>query len=71
MSMSRNAGFERTSPKRLDAASTDADGDGAVEVSELIAQVSLRVARASNGKQNPFVARRELFGDFAVAAAAK
>jgi serine/threonine-protein kinase len=43
----------------------------AAELGRQIAGVPLRVARASNGKQNPFVARRELFGDFAVAAAAK
>ena len=46
----------------------DRDGDGAIELSELIDDVTVRVARASEGQQTPWVARRELFGDFRVAA---
>jgi WD40 repeat protein len=47
---------------------TDRNGDGAVQLSELIDEVSRRVAVASKGQQTPWVARRELFGDFAIAA---
>jgi hypothetical protein len=46
---------------------TDHNGNGAIEASELVDEVSTRVARASNGKQTPWVVRRELFGDFSVA----
>jgi len=42
-----------------------------VQTAELITQVQLRVLRASRGKQTPWVARRELFGDFALSTAAK
>jgi WD40 repeat protein/uncharacterized caspase-like protein len=41
----------------------DRDRSGAVELSELIDDVRERVRAASNGKQTPWVARRELFGD--------
>jgi len=37
-------------------------------LSELIDAVTLQVARASAGLQTPWVARRELFGDFRLAA---
>ncbi len=47
----------------------DRDRSGAVEVSELIDFVTERVRAASNGKQTPWVARREMFGDFVVAPA--
>ena len=43
---------------------TDRDGDGVIEASELVDAVSARVAIASNGMQTPWIARRELFGDF-------
>jgi WD40 repeat protein/uncharacterized caspase-like protein len=49
----------------------DRDRSGAVEVSELIDYVTERVRAASNGKQTPWVARREMFGDFVVAPAKK
>lgn len=55
----------------LAAPSTDTNHDGVIEVSELLAQVSMRVIAASHGRQTPWVARRELFGDFAFASAAK
>jgi WD40 repeat protein len=48
---------------------TDADGDGVIELSELLDDVTYRVTRASGGEQTPWVARRELFGDFGIAAA--
>ena len=45
----------------------DRDKSGALEVSELVDYVTERVRGASNGKQTPWVARREMFGDFMVA----
>jgi WD40 repeat protein/uncharacterized caspase-like protein len=45
----------------------DRDRSGAVEASELIDFVTERVRAASNGKQTPWVARREMFGDFVLA----
>lgn len=55
----------------LDSPVTDINRDGVVQTAELITQVQLRVLRASRGKQTPWVARRELFGDFPLATAAK
>jgi hypothetical protein len=55
----------------LDSPVTDVNRDGAIQTAELITQVQLRVIRASRGKQTPWVARRELFGDFALATATK
>jgi WD40 repeat protein len=43
---------------------TDRDGDGAIELSEMIDEVSRRVATFTWGAQTPWVARRDLFGDF-------
>ena len=45
---------------------TDRDGDGTIQMSELIADVTRRVTLASNGEQTPWVARRDQFGDFAL-----
>lgn len=45
----------------------DRDGSGAIELGELVDYVTERVRASSNGKQTPWVARREMFGDFAVA----
>jgi uncharacterized caspase-like protein len=42
----------------------DRDESGGIEISELIDYVRERVRGASNGQQTPWVARRELFGDF-------
>jgi WD40 repeat protein len=42
----------------------DRDQSGATEIGELIDFVTERVRAASNGQQTPWVARRELFGDF-------
>ncbi len=50
---------------------TDRNGDGAVALSELVDEVSRRVSAASNGAQTPWIARREMIGDFTLAPAAK
>lgn len=42
----------------------DRDRSGAAELGEIIDYVTERVRSASNGQQTPWVARRELFGDF-------
>jgi hypothetical protein len=55
----------------LESASTDANRNGLIELSELVIQVAQRVGRASHNAQTPWVARRELFGDYAIATAAK
>ncbi len=55
----------------LESSDADRNNDGALELSELVDDVTLRVARATDGKQTPWVARRELFGDFRVSAPAK
>jgi WD40 repeat protein/uncharacterized caspase-like protein len=44
----------------------DRDRSGATEVGELVDYVTERVRAASNGKQTPWVARREMFGEFIV-----
>jgi hypothetical protein len=46
---------------------TDVDGDGSLELDEIVNAVTLRVRQASGDLQHPWVARRELFGDFAIA----
>jgi hypothetical protein len=51
----------------LDAPDTDRDSSGTVEVSELLERVTERVQRATRGAQSPWVARRDVFGDFALA----
>jgi hypothetical protein len=48
---------------------TDRNGDGALQLSEIVDDVTRRVARASAGAQTPWVARRDLFGDFSLAPA--
>jgi uncharacterized caspase-like protein len=53
----------------LSSGDTDRDGDGALELSEVIDEVTDRVTKASRGAQTPWVARRELFGDFTIAQA--
>jgi len=50
-------------------AAPDRDKSGAIEIQELVDDVTERVRAASNGKQTPWVARREMFGDFAIARA--
>jgi uncharacterized caspase-like protein len=45
---------------------SDRNGDGVLEMSEWIAATSARVERATEGLQTPWLARREMFGDFVV-----
>lgn len=45
---------------------SDRDGDGVLQMSEWIAATRARVHRATEGKQTPWVARQEMFGDFAI-----
>ncbi|HZO12547.1 MAG TPA: caspase family protein, partial [Polyangiaceae bacterium] len=47
----------------------DRDRSGGIELGEFVDYVTERVREASNGKQTPWVVRRELFGDFFVAPA--
>jgi hypothetical protein len=46
---------------------SDHNGDGAIQLSEMIDEVERRVATASGSAQTPWVARRDLFGDFKLA----
>ncbi len=46
---------------------SDRNGDGTLQLSELIDEVTARVTRASGREQTPWVVRRDLFGDFGVA----
>jgi len=45
----------------------DRDRSGAIEVDEFMDHVTWRVRTTSQGAQTPWVARREMFGDFVVA----
>ena len=49
----------------------DRDHSGELELGELVDYVTERVRAASNGRQTPWVVRREMFGDFAVAPVGK
>jgi Caspase domain len=49
----------------------DLDGDGKLQLSELLDEVTRRVRGATGELQTPWVARREVLGDFALAAAAR
>lgn len=51
----------------LDDPRVDKNGDGLVQLSEMIEAVTARVSDATANRQTPWVARRELFGDFALA----
>lgn len=53
----------------LSGAAPDRDRSQAIEVGEFIDYVTERVRALSTGKQTPWVARREMFGDFVVAPA--
>jgi uncharacterized caspase-like protein len=55
----------------LEGRAVDRDRSGAIEVAELIDYVTERVTTASKGKQTPWVARREFFGDFVIAPATR
>jgi WD40 repeat protein len=61
--------FTRAILDTLADTTADRDRDGRVEVSELIDSVTLRVDLRTRGRQTPWVTRREVFGDFAVAGA--
>lgn len=70
-----NVKFDSTTPHgfftgallgALADANADRNGDGSLQLSELVDEVSLRVASATYGMQTPWVARRDLIGDFAV-----
>ncbi|MBK9263478.1 MAG: caspase family protein [Polyangiaceae bacterium] len=50
----------------LRAPSTDRNGDRTLQLSEILDDVARRVTEATDGKQTPWVTRRELFGDFAL-----
>jgi hypothetical protein len=45
----------------------DRDRDGHLSVDELIDSVTVRVDVRTHGRQTPWVARREVFGDFQIA----
>ena len=53
--------------RALESSSTDHDGDGAIQWSELVDEVKGRVTAATGGKQTPWEARREVMGDFQIA----
>jgi WD40 repeat protein len=55
----------------LGGSAPDRDRSGAIEVGEFVDYVTERVRSASNGKQTPWVARREMFGEFMVAPAGR
>jgi uncharacterized caspase-like protein len=55
----------------LKSASTDRNGDQTLQLSEVLEDVARRVGEATEGKQTPWITRRELFGDFTLAPAAK
>lgn len=57
--------------RALASPSTDGNHDGAVQLSELVEVVTRDVAERTKNRQAPWVVRRELFGDFRVAAAAR
>jgi hypothetical protein len=50
------------------AAEADRDGNGFVEFRELVDYVTRRVVKETAGEQTPWLARREMVGDLALAA---
>lgn len=50
---------------------TDHDGDGMLQLSELVYEVTRRVAARTAGQQTPWLARRESFGDYGLAGATR
>jgi hypothetical protein len=50
---------------------TDRDRSGAVETAEFTDYVTWRVKSVSRGAQTPWIARREMFGDFVIAPASR
>jgi WD40 repeat protein len=61
--------FTRAILDALTGPATDRDRDGLVSLSELVEAVTVAVDRESEGRQTPWVARRETFGDYVLAAA--
>lgn len=55
----------------LDDLETDRNGDGAIQLSELVDEVTWRVRRQTGDQQTPWIVRRELFGDFVIGAASR
>ncbi len=55
----------------LDDPDADSDGDGALELSELVGAVRRRVDAETNGKQTPWLVRKEVVGDFTIVDAAR
>lgn len=55
-------------PKAKEA---DRDGNGFVEFMELVDYVSRYVNTETQGRQTPWLSRKELFGDLAIAAAGR
>jgi hypothetical protein len=45
---------------------SDHNQDGALQLSEIVDEVTLRVTRLTNGIQTPWVVRQESFGDFTI-----
>lgn len=50
---------------------SDRNGDGVIDLSELVAGATHRVVTATGNRQTPWLARREIFGDFRVSVASK
>jgi WD40 repeat protein len=53
----------------LATAASDKNRDGAIQLTELVDETTRRVNLATQGRQTPWVARREMFGDFVIAGA--
>jgi uncharacterized caspase-like protein len=60
--------FTRAVMETLKDPAADRDHDGRIELSELLDAVTVRVDHFTHGKQTPWITRRELFGDYVVAA---
>ena len=66
-----NGVFTGSVLQALTTPATDANHDGAIQLSELVAAVTRDVAARTKNRQAPWVVRSELFGDFRIAATAK
>ena len=55
--------------RALEDSTTDRDGDGTIQMSELVEAATSHTIAASVGQQTPWLARREMFGDFGIAKA--
>lgn len=65
----RNGYFTGALLDVLTDSDSDRNGDGVVDVSELVAGTTHRVVSATGNRQTPWLARREVFGDFQVSVA--